>query len=137
MKSWLLVVPALLVLLTLLPSSAAADEDCPKLSASLEGRTFIAKKPLYDTKIAQEGIIKLERDKEEIPEGASFTVLNVDCGGKKVELTLRQNTTYKRDKVEIYFLFNRAQRAMPDADATFEKMMSYVFEYPEDAYKEN
>lgn len=133
MKPFVLASLAIAVVLIAFPSLAAADDECPKLTTQLQGRTFIAKKPLYDTKIAVEGIVKLERDKEEIPEGASFTVLKVDCKSKKVELTLRQNLSYKKDKVEVYFLFSAAQRAMPDADANFEKMMSYVFEYPEDA----
>ncbi len=130
MKPLFLTVLALAVLLTAFPSQATADSDCPDLTAKLQGRTFVAKKPLYDTKIAQEGIVKLERDKEEIPEGASFTVLNVDCRSKKVELTLRQNASYKLDKVEVHFLFTTAQRAMPNAEETFEKMMDYVFEDP-------
>ena len=114
---------------------AVADAECPELTAQLQGRVFVAKKPLYDTKVALEGIVKLERDKEEIPEGASFTVIKVDCKSKKVELALRQNLSYKKDKVEVHFLFTAAQRAMPDADGNFEKMMSYVFEYPEDDAK--
>ena len=135
MKSLFLTILALAVLLTAFPSQAAADRDCPDLAAKLEGRTFVAKKPLYDTKIAQEGIVKLERDKEEIPEGASFTVLDVDCSGKKVELTLRQNLSYKTDKVEVKFFFTAAQRALPNADEIFEKMMGYVFEDPEESDK--
>jgi hypothetical protein len=135
MKPLFLTVLALAVLLTAFPSQALADPDCPDLAAKLEGRVFVAKKPLYDTKIAQEGIVKLERDKQEIPEGASFTILDVDCGSKKVEMTLRQNASYKLEKVEVKFLFTAAQRALPDADGTFEEMMSYVFEYPEDSAK--
>ncbi|MGB3564093.1 MAG: hypothetical protein WBH85_02300 [Thermoanaerobaculia bacterium] len=135
MKSLFLTVLALAVLLTAFPSLAAADSDCPELATKLEGRIFIAKKPLYDTKVAPGGIVKLERDNEEIPEGATFTVLDVDCSGTKVELTLRLKANVKHEKVKVKFLFTAAQRALPNADGTFEEMMSYVFEYPEDSAK--
>lgn len=133
MKPLFLAVLALVMLVTVFPSPATADSDCPELTTKVLGKTFVAKKPLYDTKIALEGIVKLERDKEEIPEGASFTVLQVDCSGKKVELTLRQNLSYKTDKVEVKFLMTAAQRALPNAWENFQKMMDYVFEDPEES----
>ena len=134
MKPLFLGVLALAMFITVFPSQATA-EYCPELTTMVLGKTFVAKKPLYDTKIAQEGIVKLERDKQEIPEGAPFTVLSVDCDGQRIKLRLRQNASYKLEKVKVKFLFTRAQRELPNAEEIFEKMLDYVFEDPEKSAK--
>ena len=133
MRSLLLTLLAFALVTIGLPFRVAADQDCPEITALLLGKTFVAKKPLYDTKISRDGIIKLERDKQEIPQGAELRVLNVDCGGKKVEVTLRQEAAVKLDKVEIKFIFTAAERAMPNAEETFKTMMDYIFAKPADS----
>ena len=111
---------------------AIAADACDDLRSELPGKVFIAKKPLYDTRITLDGIIRFERDDEEIPKGAKLTVLNVKCFRKKIELTLRQKVTgWKPDKVEIYLFYSRDARLHPDAREDLNTIMGYVFDEPD------
>ena len=108
---------------------AAADDVCWELEKEILGETFVAKVPLYDTEVGFEGIIKLERDKEEIPKGATFTVLDVDCERDEIELTLRQNVIGRKvDKVDIYLFFHKTERTKSDAREVLDTIISHVFE---------
>jgi hypothetical protein len=114
------------------PSDALASDDrCLEFKSMLLGQRFIAKVPLYDTKIQNEGIIDLERDKEEIPKGAELTVLKVECETKKIEVKVRQVAPKKLEAVDLRFFLSEAERYMPNAVEEFKKMMGYVFEIPQ------
>jgi len=112
-------------------SVSVAEDVCLTETSNLVGKRFVAKKLLYDTKVAVDGIKELEWDKEAIPEGAEFDVLEVICGGSTMKLKLRRVTEFKVDPVEIEFLFDRKARQQPDARANLEKIMGHVFAEPE------
>lgn len=115
------------VLLSLSPSVAQAKElFCVRLEERLDGKIFAAKVPLYDTEIGYDMIFHLERDGEEIGEGEEFTVVDVDCGRKAIEMTLKPQR--KGDKVEIKFFLSRSERAESDSKERLEHMMDHVFE---------
>jgi hypothetical protein len=128
-KSWIVVV---VVLVVLSAGTSQAEDACLEFRNKVTGKTFVAKEPLYDTKVSLDGIVRLERDKEEIRKGSKFEVLKVSCGGKNVELTLRESSVYKADKVEVYFLYRKSVRHGEEALKNLEKIMSYVFAEPED-----
>ncbi len=92
------------------------------------GNTYVAKEPLYDTKVDNHGIVDLERDKQEIPVGAQFKVLKVECDGGKLEIKLREVAPKKKEAVDIVFKLSKAERQMPDAMEQFQTMMAYVWE---------
>ena len=92
------------------------------------GNTYVAREPLYDTKIDNHGIVDLERDKQEIPVGAEFKVLKVECDGGKLEVKLRQVAEKKLEAVDIVFRLSKAERQMPDALEQFQRMTDYVWE---------
>jgi hypothetical protein len=119
------------LLAIIVASAAPAADACFEITRMLQNKTFVAKQPLYDTKIQNDGIIDLERDKEEIPLGAEFTVLRVVCDSKKIEVKIRQISPVKLDAVEVRFLLSEAERYMPNAVNEFKKMMGYVFETPQ------
>ena len=108
----------------------ADDAVCMEIKKMIVGQTYFAKEPLYDTKIDNDGILDLERDKQEIPVGAEFKVLKVDCEGGKLEVKLRQVAQKKLEAVDIVFKLSKAERQMPNAMEQFKKMMDYVWEEP-------
>ena len=110
------------------PASDAADAVCMEIRELIVGKTYVAKEPLYDTKVDSEGIIKLERDKEEIPRGAQFKVLNVECEKGKLEIKLRQVAQKKLDAVEVKFLLTKNERMMPNAMEQFQQIADHVWE---------
>ena len=83
---------------------------------------------MYDTKIDIDGITKLERDKDEIPKGAQFKVLKVECESGKLEIKLRQVAHKKIDAGQVKFRLTKNQRLMPNAIEQFQTMMDYVWE---------
>ncbi len=96
-------------------SVTAADESCRQLQKEYVGKKFISKEPLYDTVIGHAGIIKLERDKQEIRPGAVCLVKDIECGGKRVEVILKQVSNSKEfNKVEIRFRIHKVERQGPD-----------------------
>ena len=110
----------------------AADSSCLAISREIVGKTFVTKEPLYDTVIGYNGIIKLERDKKEIRAGATCRVKDVDCGGSKVEVTLKQVAGAKEfNKVEIKFRISKHERNAPEGMDDFRKMLAFVLEEPE------
>ena len=133
-----LILTLVLLAVGFLPQPAAADPCPPEYTTPyLGGQVFIAKKPLYDTKIAQDGIFKLERDKQEIPQGARFRVKDVECKKSQIKMTLRQEAPVKLSGVEIHFFFNIGQRAMPNGVEEFKKMTEFVFEKEKESDREN
>lgn len=110
------------------PASQAADAVCLEIREKIVGNTYVAIEPLYDTKISIDGIVKLERDKDEIPRGAQFRVLKVDCDGGKLEIKLRQVAQKKLDAVQVKFWLTKNMRMMPNAMEQFQTMMDYVWE---------
>jgi len=110
------------------PPVHADDPVCIEIKKMIVGNTYVAKEPLYDTKIDNDGILDLERDNQEIPVGAEFKVLKVDCEGGKLEVKLRQVAQKKLEAVDIVFKLSKAERQMPNAIEQFEKMMAYVWE---------
>jgi len=119
---------ALFVVVLWAPAGHAADAVCLEIREMIVGNTYVAKEPLYDTKVDSEGIIKLERDKEEIPKGAHFKVLKVECGGGKLEIKLRMVAHKKVDAVEVKFLLTKNERLMPNAIEQFQQMADHVWE---------
>jgi hypothetical protein len=104
-----------------------AQDVCEEEKSALLEKTWVAKERLYDTKVGIDGIIKLEWDKEAIPEGAKFKILSIVCGGKKMSLTLRQDVDRKVPKVKVYFLFRRESRQGPDAKEKLQTIMDFIF----------
>jgi len=130
MKSFVSFVLFLALVAVVVPAEAE-DPGCLAISRALLGKTFVAKEPLYDTVIGYNGIIKLERDKEEIRAGATCRVKNIDCGGSKVEVKLKQVAGAKEfNKVEIKFRISKAERNAPEGMDDFRKMLAYVLEEP-------
>jgi len=110
----------------------ANDWSCQEIKTGMIGQKYVAKKPLYDTVIFRNGRIDLEWDKEEIPEGATCQVVDVDCGRKKVEVTLRQVVGARfLDKVDIYFKIRRAERETPEGMKDYWVMVDLVLEKQE------
>jgi len=133
-----LVLTLVLLAVGFLPRPATAALCPPEYTKTyLGGQVFIAKKPLYDTKIAQDGIFKLERDKEEIPQGARFRVKDVECKKNQIKMTLRQEAPVKLSGVEIHFFFNIGQWAMPNSIVEFKKMTEFVFEEEKESDQES
>jgi hypothetical protein len=110
------------------PVGDAGDAVCLEIREMIVGKTYVAKEPLYDTKIDNQGIIDLERDKQEIPKGAEFKVLKVECEGGKLEIKLRQVGEKKLEAVGVVFKLSKSERQMPDAMEQFQTMMDYVWE---------
>ena len=110
------------------PQVHADDPVCIEIKNMIVGNTYVAKEPLYDTKVDNHGIVDLERDKQEIPVGAQFKVLKVECDGKKLEIKLREVAPKKKEAVDIVFKLSKAERQMPDAMEQFQTMMAYVWE---------
>jgi len=107
----------------------ANDWSCKEIENAMVGQEYIAKKPLYDTVITPDGHVELEWDAEQIPEGAPCRVVDVDCGRKKVEVTLRQIDGDKLlDRVEIYFRIRRTQRETTEGMKDYWKMVDLVLE---------
>jgi len=104
-----------------------AQDVCEEEKSALLEKTWVAKERLYDTKVAVEGIIKLEWDKEAIPEGAKFKILDIVCTGSKMKLTLRQESDRKVRKVKVSFLFKRESRQGADAKEKLQTIMDFVF----------
>ena len=117
---------AWVIVFALSGGAALAGDACRELQDEIVGKTFVAKEPLYDTKIDLNGIVKLERDKEEIDKGDKFTVSKVVCGSGKIAMTLHQ-AKYK-DDVDIYFKYPKTRRTEEGAQENIKRMMSYVFE---------
>lgn len=110
------------------PAGHTADAVCLEIREMIVGKTYVAKEPLYDTKIAIDGIVKLERDKQEIPVGAQFKVLKVECGSGKLEIKLRQVAQKKLEAVQVKFWLTKNMRMMPNAIEQFQTMTGYVWE---------
>ena len=106
----------------------ADDPICVEIKQAVTNKVFVAKEPLYDTVVDNEGIVKLERDKEEIPAGARFKVLKVECEGGKLEIKLRQVAAKKLEAVDIVFRLTKAERQMPDAMDQFQEIANFVWE---------
>ena len=119
---------ALFVTVLWAPAGHAADAVCLEIREMIVGNTYVATVPLYDTKIDIDGITKLERDKQEIPKGAHFKVLKVECEGGKLEVKLRQVAKKKLEAVEVKFRLTKNMRMMPNAMEQFQTMMDYVWE---------
>lgn len=128
MKSGVCIALVLGVFLSALPA-IAADPSCRELVREYVGGTFITKEPLYDTVIGYAGIIKLERDKEEIRPGATVRVKDIECGSNTVEVTLKQVTEGKEhNEVEIRFRIKKIEREAADGMSDFRKMWAYVLD---------
>ncbi len=109
--------------------ATAADPSCRELEREYVGATFIAKEPLYDTVIGYAGIIKLERDKQEIRPGATVRVKDIECGGSRVEVTLKQVTEGREhNKVEIRFRISKIEREAAAGMSDFRKMWAFVLD---------
>lgn len=119
---------SLLVAALWAPIGHADDAVCVEIRRMIVGNTYVAREPLYDTKIDNHGIVDLERDKQEIPVGAEFKVLKVVCDGGKLEVKLRQVAEKKLEAVDIVFRLSKAERQMPDALEQFQRMTDYVWE---------
>jgi len=131
MSRFSLLISGFVLTLSLILSQPATSSDaCVEITGLVLNKVFVAKESLYDTKIAASGIVKLEWDKEAIPKGASFRVLDVECKNKKIELTLRQEADIKLSKVEIYFLMTKPERFVSGAFEKFQDMMKFVMEPP-------
>ena len=107
-------------------TARAAEPFCQQAIDELKPKTFVTKEPLYDTKVAADGILKLERDKEEIRKGAKVKVVDIECEDSKLELTLKPAVGGK--KVEITFFLSIFERRDEGGKALFEKMLGYVLE---------
>lgn len=107
----------------------AKDPFCAEMQEEVSGQLLVAKEPLYDTVVGPDGIYDLERDRDEIPRGAELTIVDLDCGKKAIELTLKPSP--KGEKVEIKFLISESERESDQGHEIFERMMSYVFEEKE------
>jgi hypothetical protein len=112
------------------PQAVASDEVCLKFKYLLLGGKFTAKVPLYDTKVEINGITKLERDKEEVPQGAMLQVLKVECEGDELEVKIRLVSEWKFEATSIYFRFPGKARQLEDPVGDLRKMMGHVFEIP-------
>ena len=110
-----------------LSTSISAGDVCISEQSNLIGKTFVAKEMLYDTKVAVEGIVKLEWDKEAVPKGGKFQIQRIKCSKNKMELTLRPISDRKTSKVEIYFLFKESSRSGPEGKEKLQTIMDYVF----------
>ena len=131
MKSFVSFVLFLALVVVVVPAEAE-DPGCIEITREIIGKTFITKEPLYDTVIGYNGIIKLERDKQEIRAGATCRVKKVDCGGSKIEVNLKQVAGGKEfNKVEIKFRISKAERNAPEGLDDFRKMLAFVLEEPE------
>jgi hypothetical protein len=117
---------ALIVAFALSGAAVQAEDACLDFRREIVGKKFVAKEPLYDTKVDVYGIVKLERDKEEIPKGETFEVTKVICGSGKIEVTLSQ-ASYMKD-VEIYLKYKKVNRGKDGAMENLEKMMGYICE---------
>jgi hypothetical protein len=124
----ILCLTTLLVAVLWAPAGHAADAVCLEIREMIVGQTYVAKEPLYDTKVDSEGIIKLERDKQEIPKGAQFKVLKVECEGGKLEIKLRQVAHKKVEAVGVNFLLTKNERLMPNAIEQFQQIADHVWE---------
>ena len=119
-------------ILGIVPSDAlASDELCLEFKSMLLGERFIAKVPLYDTKIEVSGIAKLERDKEEVPEGAMLQVLKVECEGDKLEVKIKELAEHKTESADIVFRFASKFKKLPNPVGDLRIMMDLVFEQPD------
>jgi hypothetical protein len=128
MKSGVCIALVLGFFLSALPA-IAADPSCRELEREYVGKMFITKEPLYDTVIGYAGVIKLERDKEEIRPGATVHVKDIECGGNRVEVTLKQVTDGREhNKVEIRFRINKIEREAAEGMNDFRKMWAYVLD---------
>ncbi len=107
-------------------AAPAKEEFCVKAKEDLKGKTFTAKVPLFQTKIWPDEIRELERDSEEIRQGAKTIVKDVGCGAKRIEVTLRPDGP--GEEVEIYFYISREGRLEPGAREDFDRMLTFVFE---------
>jgi hypothetical protein len=103
----------------------AVEPFCREAIDDLKPKTFLAKEPLYDTKIAADGILDRERDKEEIRQGARLKVVDIECEKNKLELTLKP--VAGGAKVEIVFFLSIFERREKGGRELFEKMLGYVF----------
>ena len=103
-----------------------AEPFCQNAIDELKPKTFLAKEALYDTKVAADGIVHLERDKEEIRKGARVKVVDIECEKSKLELTLKP--VDGGNKVEIVFYFSMLERGKENAKEIFDKMLGYVLE---------
>jgi hypothetical protein len=117
---------ALLALVSASAIAVSAEPFCQNAIDELKPKTFLAKEPLYDTKIAADGILRLERDKQEIRKGAKVRVVDIECEKNKLELTLKP--VDGGSKVEIVFFLSVFERSSEKGKEIFEKMLSYVFE---------
>lgn len=107
----------------------AADRSCHELKLKFEGTVFVAKEPLYDTVIGDGGILDLERDEDEIQPGSACRVKDIECGKKKVEVTLKQvDGSREFNEVEITFRIDKYEREGPEGMGRFQKMWDLVLE---------
>jgi hypothetical protein len=116
----------------------AGDESfCTRISSQYKNREFAAKVPLYDTKIGLDGVVDLERDKEEIPEGKKFVVKRVKCGSSKITFVLDPlDHYYAKKNIEIYFKIPKKAQEGEQGMESFQKMTSFVFEEAQKAEPE-
>jgi len=122
-----------IIAISLSSARAQSIEFCWDVVDHYTNREYTAKVPLYDTKIQETGIKKLERDNEEIPRGAELVVMKVRCGKSATKFKLRAlEHGGGKTKVEIHFKFRPGETSLESDLETFEKMVGYVFELPED-----
>ncbi len=133
-KKWIPVFVIAMFTLGLGIAQAAPDPFCIQAKLDFKGRFYIAKEALYDTQIAYDEIIKIERDEDEIRKGSELVVKNVSCKRKKVEMTLKP--LGPGDGVEIFFWLSEEDRLKDDAREKLEKMMTYVFKDVEEEESE-
>src|SRR5687767_10436198 len=102
-RPWMIVL-ALAPLVSTSSAAQAVEPFCRDVLNELKPKTFIAKEPLYSTKVAADGIVDLERDKQEIRKGAKLKVVDIECEKSKLELTAKP--LVGGEKVEIAFFLS-------------------------------
>ena len=127
-----LVVVSVVFGLSVAQAGTEGEDVCVQFEQDVVGKVFVAKAPLYDTKVDKNRIKKLERDREEIPKGREFSVLKVSCGGSNIEMVVRQNEAYKAKKIEIYLLFKKRDRVLEGAEKTLKQITDHIYEEPKE-----
>ncbi len=119
------------------PGARAELAFCTKVQ-KYAGKTLVTKVPVYDTEIGPEGITELKRDEEEFPPGTRLTIKKVSCVSRRVVFRVFSPDYPQMDSTEVYFYFDREQRAAAhDPMAIFDRMVGYVFQEPSNSTGQN
>jgi hypothetical protein len=115
-----------------LAQAAAGEDVCLQFKSDVEGKIFVAKVPLYDTKVTTSGIKHLERDSEEVPKGREFSVFRVICTERRIQMTILEEGVYKPRMNEVYLLLHKRDRVVDGAAETLKKITNHIYNEPED-----